>query len=310
MEIEHQRYHQIPENDTNMPSFGSALESQSQSQSDQELQTPLIDVPSNHNDASDDDVDKWASMKNVINIYADQSGSCQNITKGLSIMFAIGAITGLVMPKNPSLTPTYRTISSIIGYIYFVSWSVSYYPQLITNYQKKSIDGLSTDASILAVLNYTCYALYNGFFFWDETIRQEYKDRHGPDATVTVQSNDVAFSIHALILTFFLLFQIFYYGGFQSQPISSITKGIVFAVLALSGGYIACIQIYGWLWIDFLYLMATIKLILTILTYLPQIILNAQRKSTSGWNVWVRVCMRNDFQILGSISHCHSLLPS
>ncbi len=75
-------------------------------------------------------------------------------------------------------------------------------------------------------------------------------------------------------------------GGFKSQPVSSITIGIVLVVFLLSGVYIACIKVYGFLWMDFLYLMASVKLVLTILTYLPQIILNHQRNSTDGWNIW------------------------
>jgi hypothetical protein len=174
-----------------------------------ELEAPLIST----DDKTSPDADKFESIKSIITIYADQSGSCENVSKGISVILAIGAFVGAVLPKNPDLpTPWYRTLSSSIGYIYFLSWSVSFYPQLITNYQKKSTEGVSTDAYILAALNYICYTIYNAFFFFDEGIRQEFKDRYGPDATITVQSNDVAFSVHALFLTFVLTGQIMYYG--------------------------------------------------------------------------------------------------
>lgn len=255
-----------------------------------ELTSPLLNASHDSQESNDDTVitaDLRATFHSILAIYSDQSGSFENVTKGLSVMASVGIFFGLVMPKNPDLiTSWYRTLSSIIGYIYFVSWSVSFYPQLITNYEKKSMDGLSTDASILAFLNYACYTIYNAFFFWNEGIRQEYKDRHGADAKVTVQSNDVAFSMHALLMNIILISQITYYGGYKSRPISWITIGIVGCVLAMSVGYIVCIYLYGWLWIDFLYLMATVKLVLTILTYLPQVLLNYQRKSTSGWNLW------------------------
>jgi len=251
--------------------------------------SPLLDYSRDSDVSTETDIslDFKASLKTILNIYSDQSGSFNNITTGLSIMFALGTITGILMPKNPDLPhAAYRLLSSVIGYIYFVSWSVSFYPQLITNHEKKSIEGLSTDASILAVLNYTCYTIYNAFFFWDETIRQEYRDRNGEDSKITVQSNDVAFSIHALVLNMFLIAQIVRYGGFKDQPVSRITFLIVAAVLALSVGYIFCIYAFSWLWIDFLYFMATVKLVLTILTYFPQLLLNFQRRSTDGWNVW------------------------
>mmetsp|Transcript_8488 Transcript_8488/g.12742 ORF Transcript_8488/g.12742 Transcript_8488/m.12742 type:complete len:386 (+) Transcript_8488:169-1326(+) len=225
----------------------------------------------------------------IVDIYSDQSGSCMNLTKGLSIVAFLGAFLGLIMPKDTDLpSPFYRYISSMIGYMYFVAWSVSFYPQIITNYQNKSIDGLSTDAMVLAVLNYICYTTYNAFFFWDETIRQDYKDRNGADAEITVQSNDVAFSINALVLTLFTLGQIFYYGGFSTQPLSRTTKGIIGATVGLSLLYILGIffHVPNFDWIDFLYIMATVKLILTVMTYIPQIVLNYKRKSTQGFNIW------------------------
>lgn len=270
------------------------LEQQQEEFSDDDedpLTSPLLNGAANDSNISNDTnitVDYRAILHKILDIYSDQSGSFSNLTKGLSIIFALGTLLGLVMPKNQDLpTVWYQSLSSIIGYSYFLSWSVSFYPQLITNYQQKSIEGLSTDSYVLAVVNYTCYTIYNTFFFFSKGIRQEYQDRHGQDSKITVQSNDVAFAIHALILNCILMYQIAYYGGFQSQPISKVTIIIVIGTILVSLGYIACIYLLeGFLWIDFLYLMATIKLVLTILTYLPQILLNFQRKSTQGWNLW------------------------
>lgn len=224
-------------------------------------------------------------IENIANIYSDQSGSCESLTKGLSLAALAGAFLGIIMPQNQDLpSPLYRYISSMIGYMYFVAWSVSFYPQIITNYRNKSTEGLSTDASILAVLNYSCYSIYNVFFFWDKTIRQEYKDRHGADSDITVMSNDVAFAINALVLTIFILGQIVCYGGMKIQPVSKTCTVIVASTLSISLIQVVCIlmKVPGFLWIDFLYFMATVKLILTIMTYIPQISLNFQRKSTQG----------------------------
>jgi cystinosin len=258
-------------------------------QNGEELTSPLLHSIHNTDTSAGTNItiDFKESIKTVFKIYSDQSGSRSNIVNGLSVMFGLGAMTGIVMPKNPDLPHAwYRLLSSIIGYTYFVSWSVSFYPQLITNYQRKTVEGLSTDASILAVLNYTCYTIYNAFLFWDESIRQEYRERNGEDSKITVQSNDVAFSIHALMLNMLLIAQIVRYGGFKNQPVSRITLLIVATVFALSAGYLLCIFSFNWLWIDFLYFMASVKLVLTVLTYLPQLLLNFTRKSTDGWNLW------------------------
>lgn len=267
--------------------------SEQESISEEELLNPLLTLTSVNeetNSTADHETEIRESavvnrIKNIIEIYTDQSGSCVNVSKGLSLVFLVGTLIGLVMPSNADLPNRwYQLVSSIVGYTYFVSWSVSFYPQIITNYQRKHISGLSTDSSILAVVNYTCYAIYNIFFYFDDSIRQEYKDRHGADAKITVQSNDVMFSIHALCLTCILFSQIAYYGGFRSSPISKITLMIVLLVLVVSFTFITCIYTRGWLWIDFLYLMAFFKLILTVLTYIPQVILNFWRQ-VSGQEV-------------------------
>ena len=224
-------------------------------------------------------------LKEILDIYSDQSGSCRNISKGLSIAAFFGAFLGIIVPKNTDLpSPVYRYISSMIGYMYFVAWSISFYPQIITNYRKKSTDGLSIDSTILGILNYTSYTIYNAFFFWDETIRQEYKDKHGADSEITVMSNDVAFAINGFLILCVTLGQIIYYDGLSKQPISKTCKLIVAGTLLVSMIYIICIflKLPGFLWIDFLYMMATVKLILTIMTYIPQLYLNYQRKSTKG----------------------------
>jgi uncharacterized protein with PQ loop repeat len=240
-----------------------------------------------HNDAANQSIAiKFSNAtKSWAQIYSENPTSCLALIKGLLLPALLGIIFGIIMPKNTSLpSPTYRYISSILGYTYFVAWSVSFYPQIITNYKTKSTAGISTDSSILAVLNYICYTIYNVFFFWDETIRQEYKDRNGDDSEITVMSNDVAFAVNALLTTTFILGQILYYKGWASQPPSKTCLAIVFCTMVLSGVHVLCIlfKVQGFLWIDFLYMMGTVKLILTIMTYIPQVTLNFKRKSTSG----------------------------
>lgn len=229
-------------------------------------------------------------MSHCLNIFTDQSGSAGNICQGMSLMVIMGVILGLIMPKNNDLrTPSYRIISSMIGYTYFVCWSVSLYPQIITNYQRKSVEGLSIDAQVMAFLNYGCYAIYNAEFFWNPIIRKEYQDQHD-GAQITVQSNDVAFSLHALVMTLVVLIQIVCYGN--KNILSSLSR----VTLMLIGGVSTILVLYvvGILlhtpqecsWIDFLYILAFIKLAFTICFYIPQLLLNIQRQSTDGFNIW------------------------
>lgn len=56
-----------------------------------------------------------------------------NICRGLSSLAFVGIILGIILPNDPNLHgrwyPWYRWISSMIGYTYFVLWSVCFYPQ-------------------------------------------------------------------------------------------------------------------------------------------------------------------------------------
>ena len=141
----------------------------------------------------------------------DQTGSPSNIIKGLLSLAILGGLLGIAMPKDENLpTPWYRLVSSIIGYTYFCAWSISFYPQVILNFKRKSTSGLSNEFSVLNVAGFACYATYTLCLFFSPEIRRQYKERNGADAEITVQSNDVAFAVHALVLCCIQFSQIIY----------------------------------------------------------------------------------------------------
>mmetsp|Transcript_10477 Transcript_10477/g.30824 ORF Transcript_10477/g.30824 Transcript_10477/m.30824 type:complete len:382 (-) Transcript_10477:163-1308(-) len=222
----------------------------------------------------------------------DQRGSPTSIAIGLFCLALVGTTLGFVMPKESSLpTPAWRTISSIVGYTYFICWSISFYPQVILNYKRKSTAGLSNDFSVLNVAGFSCYATYTCCFFWSKEIQDEYRQRNGAESEITVQSNDVAFAVHALVLCAVQVGQIILYGGLRAQPLSKpvqlglVSSGVLVAVYAalivwrVGPGK-------GLLWLDFLYLLSFVKVAISVTKYIPQVILNIRRKSTVGWNIW------------------------
>lgn len=50
-------------------------------------------------------------------------------------------------------------LSYLIGWVYFLAWSASFYPQAILNWRRKSVQGLSMDFIHLNVLGFLCYAV-------------------------------------------------------------------------------------------------------------------------------------------------------
>lgn len=98
----------------------------------------------------------------VLSPVTNEQDSVTSILVGLLTLSVIGGILGLIMPKNEALpTPWYRTVSSCIGYTYFIMWSVSFYPQLINNFRRRMTHGLSADFCGLNVLGFACYSIYN-----------------------------------------------------------------------------------------------------------------------------------------------------
>eukprot|EP00043_Microstomoeca_roanoka_P014851 m.148115 g.148115 ORF g.148115 m.148115 type:complete len:209 (-) comp16125_c1_seq15:1213-1839(-) len=98
------------------------------------------------------------------------------------------------------------TINQVIGWIYFVAWSVSFYPQILENFRRKSVVGLNFDFLALNLTGFLGYMVFNVGLYYIPSIQHDYARRH-PGATNPVQTNDVFFSIHAVAVTAFTIFQ-------------------------------------------------------------------------------------------------------
>ncbi|XP_063989636.1 cystinosin homolog isoform X2 [Diachasmimorpha longicaudata] len=174
-------------------------------------------------------------------------------------------------------------ISSVVGWIYFLAWSVSFYPQIYSNYRRKSVVGLNFDFLSLNLLGFVMYSLFNCGLFWIPEIWLEYLQRY-PRGVIPVQINDVFFSLHAVLATVITISQCFMYeiGGQRisttARIIHSISAGLLLVSIILS-----FVNVIAWL--DFLYICGYIKLAITLIKYVPQAYFNYQRKSTVGWSI-------------------------
>lgn len=223
--------------------------------------------------------------------FTDEEGSCSKITSGLGSLCIVGTLLGLIMPKNQYLHgqwyPWYRVISSVIGYNYFALWSVCFYPQVLLNYRRKSTIGLSNDFAILNFMGWSYYSAYLVSMYSNKEIQSLYAERFRNESTV--QSNDVAFSVHAMILSFIYLVQIAYYGETHSLPLKPATWWLVLGMVipsALVPILIRCGYLDDAAWLDYFYALSFFKICCTLTKYSKQVVLNWKRKSTSGWNIW------------------------
>uniref|UniRef100_A0AAY5EDV8 Cystinosin, lysosomal cystine transporter n=1 Tax=Electrophorus electricus TaxID=8005 RepID=A0AAY5EDV8_ELEEL len=174
-------------------------------------------------------------------------------------------------------------INQIIGWIYFLAWSVSFYPQAYDNWKRQSVVGLNFDFLALNLTGFIAYSVFNIGLFWIPEIKEEFLKKD-PNGVNPVEANDVFFSVHALVLTLVYIFQCIIYerGGQKVSKVAIFLLAVAWA-FAFITLFVAIGQKISWL--DYLYYFSYIKLGVTLVKYIPQAYMNYQRQSTEGWSI-------------------------
>eukprot|EP00918_Siedleckia_nematoides_P022449 GHVU01048342.1.p1 GENE.GHVU01048342.1~~GHVU01048342.1.p1 ORF type:complete len:586 (+),score=63.91 GHVU01048342.1:1205-2962(+) len=201
-------------------------------------------------------------------------------------------------------------VSVALGFAYVFCWAISFYPQAILNYKRKSTEGMSNDLVLYNVTAYTMYAYY-------VLVRRYVQNRDHLSAAV--EFHDVIFALHSLTICIFLLSQAYWYnhgGGWRLASKSCTLACSGFSLLFLviiclaryrvipfylskangvgGNGAGAQPQIffsgvgqmpYVFPNISAALFGAYVKVILTFIKYIPQILLTYRRKSTKGLSI-------------------------
>ena len=211
----------------------------------------------------------------------------------LSILIAVmvlslGLILGFSTPSDDSIPNlNWRLLSNIIGWTYFSAWSISFWPQILLNFQRGTVAGLSFEFLALNLLGFTCYTVYNGGLYWNATISAQFANEHS-GASPTVHAHDVFFGIHAVAVTLLTIVQCLFLKRGEGQTVSLLWRAVLI-------GLILFIVIYGALtaagktgdngWWHFALTISYVKLAISCCKYIPQVIINNQRRSTAGWSI-------------------------
>ncbi|RYO70284.1 hypothetical protein AA0113_g3325 [Alternaria arborescens] len=202
------------------------------------------------------------------------------------------------MTISPELEAFARAISRVLGWAYFLSWSLSFYPQPISNYIRKSTLGLAIDFPTLNVLGFTCYTISTACFLYSPTIKSQYAYRHPEAPQTTVRFNDFLFAAHGAVMCVIIYSQFFEkIWGFEigkRQKVSRVILGvwwgcvlaIVVVVMLVKTRGTEGNDAQGWAWIDVIYTLGYVKLLTVFLKYIPQAWVNYKRKSTLGWSIY------------------------
>eukprot|EP00455_Lapot_gusevi_P007976 TRINITY_DN1342_c0_g1_i1.p1 TRINITY_DN1342_c0_g1~~TRINITY_DN1342_c0_g1_i1.p1 ORF type:complete len:319 (-),score=61.21 TRINITY_DN1342_c0_g1_i1:101-988(-) len=182
-------------------------------------------------------------------------------------------------------------LAQVLGWVSFSAWSISFYPQVILNWKRKSVVGLSFE---FMVYNWT------GFCFYSIYSICKYISQHRYNLTVSVDPNDIAFGVHAFVLVSVTVYQCCIYER-QGQVVHWLHAYIcaTFWVIFVYNAILAGAGILDW-WAtsssgtsasyNFVEYLGYVKLIISFIKYAPQAYLNYTRQSTVGWsieNIWL-----------------------
>nr|XP_019046176.1 hypothetical protein I302_04916 [Kwoniella bestiolae CBS 10118]OCF25106.1 hypothetical protein I302_04916 [Kwoniella bestiolae CBS 10118] len=201
-----------------------------------------------------------------------------------------------VINTKPSDHQFWNAVVSFCGIAYFVAWSYSFYPQLILNFKRKRTTGLSPDFIYLNPLGFLALTIWSWGAYFSPIAREQYQERHGEGHFPEISKSDLAFSLHAFLISSITLGQVWWYArlnrakksdiyGREEDPLLS-PAGIS-ALLVWSGKY----QFLDWLYLD-----SSIKLIISAVKYVPQVVLNWKLRSVEGFAIGQIIC-----DLIGSV---------
>ena len=180
-----------------------------------------------------------------------------------------------------------NVLSAILGYIYCIVWSCTSIPQFITNFRRKSVAGYSIEFLVLNMIGFVFYCV----FVWGGSYFQRH---YGLTESITIQ--DKFFATCGSIVTFSIGAQAFiFYPKTRTGEFRFIN--IVFGILLVAfGAYNILLGIGGFLpWFskhETPYTFSVIhyfgfgKSFCSLVKYIPQVLLNIQRQSTVGYNIF------------------------
>lgn len=176
-------------------------------------------------------------------------------------------------------------LGKVFGWLYFVAWSISFWPQNVFNYQRKSVVGLNFDFTLLHWSGFLFYSIFNLTLYFSKKVQDQYEVKF-PRSEIPIELNDIVYTIHAALVTTITWAQCFIYeqGGQRVSIYGKLFQLIVWTTGAVLGG-LAIFDVITWL--TFIYYFSYVKLTVTATKYLPQMIFNIRRKSTAGWSIYM-----------------------
>lgn len=108
-------------------------------------------------------------------------------------------------------------VFSIFQKIFYLAWTIKFYPQICLNAWRKSTQGFSIDTCHISLMGYFCGALYSALTFFEVVIFDQV-----PERRIEVSQYQIAIMFNAVVCTAVQLAQEYYYDGFfQSRHLEA-----------------------------------------------------------------------------------------
>ncbi|KAI6194129.1 hypothetical protein M3Y96_01092000 [Aphelenchoides besseyi] len=176
-----------------------------------------------------------------------------------------------------------KYLIDVVGWIYFTAWTISFWPQIILNFQRRSVVGLNFDFIVLNILGFTCYSIYNVFLYFLPNVQDEYFHEF-PRGSIPVTIPDLAFALHAVFASLLTGIQCLIYER-ANQRISYTCIGWTVVLLLFAFGSLIAAWAHALNWFGFITYLSYVKMAVSLSKYTPQAITNFRRRSTVGWSI-------------------------
>ncbi|KAL2900366.1 Cystinosin-like protein, partial [Bienertia sinuspersici] len=152
-----------------------------------------------------------------------------------------------------------KVLYEVFGWVAFVAWSISFYPQVIMNFRRKSVVGLNLDFVVLNLTKHSSYLIYNVVLYFSATAQAHIATSMGLPRYSSLSSR-------------------------ETQRFSKVALVIICAVwLSAAVCVFVAIHRHSWLWL--ISVFNTIQVTMTVIKYVPQAIMNFRLKSTDGFSI-------------------------
>lgn len=269
---------------------------------DEELHIPIISTENINcvhiinND--EEDIIKMNSKDGAVSDCSQNATiSTQDATEILSVT---GLTTGNVrlefLDKDDTLTGSViirvfksrkiDILAQVVGWTYNFFWTVSFYPQVIMNFRRRSVIGFNFDYLGYDLTGFISFSLYNCLLFWSPAVFALYQQRY-PGSPNPITINDIVFCIHAVFIQLINTYQCMVFES-NGQSMSKLCWSILIGTGTVSAIYalvIATGLVNGLNWLDLLIFGSYIKIGSSCIKYMPQVYLNWKRKCTLGFAI-------------------------